>query len=135
MKNCRNGFPGIFRISCRFIPAHSCHRVVCLAFGVIPKLPGRRPPPPGLVQEFRHRFFPGKRATVFDKRLLPVTPLLVSAGIDELLELFVRHFIPIHPVVRELDWRDMEEALEVELCAPAWNPNHPFVDASIHYQR
>jgi hypothetical protein len=71
---------------------------------------------------------------VFDKRLLPVTPILVSSGIDELLELLICHLIPIHPVLREFDWRDMEEALEVELRAPARNPNHPIGDAPIHCQ-
>src|SRR6266568_554462 len=114
MENCRDGFPRIFCISCGFVPTHSYHRIICLAFRVIPQLPGRRPRPPGLVPEFRHGFFPGKRATVLDKRLLPVTPLLVSAGIDELPELFIGHLIPIHPEVRELDGWDMEEALEVE---------------------
>src|SRR5438445_6007091 len=129
--NSREIFARIFCVSCSFVPTYSGHRIIRLAFEEISYLPGRRSGPPGLVVEFRHGFFPGKRSAVLDKRFLPVTRFLVAAGVDELLELFIRHLMPIHPVVWDLDWWEIVEAFELEANSSAWNSNHPFGNGSI----
>src|SRR5882724_4636326 len=131
VENSREILPCIFCVSCSFVPTNSRHRIICLAFRKISYFPGRWSWPPGLVLEFRHGFFPGKRPAVLNKRLLPVTRFLVPAGVDELLELFIRHLVPIHPVVWDFNWREIVEAFKLEVNCSARNSNHPIGNGSI----
>src|SRR5205823_1992553 len=72
-------------------------------FRVRSKLPGRRARSAGCVAELLHRFGPFERSTARDDWLLPVLPLPISTGVDELLELAVRDFESIDPEVWHRD--------------------------------
>ena len=68
---------------------------------------------------------------ILNKRLLPVRRLLVATRVDELLELSIRHLVPIHPVVWDLDCCEIVEAFKVERNIATLDSYHSFGNASI----
>src|SRR5262249_15856295 len=65
------------------------------------KLPGGRPGPPRPIAKFRHGLIPRKDLPIFYESVFPVPAFLVTAPIDELLELLVGDFIVVEPVIIE----------------------------------
>src|SRR5207253_7321784 len=91
---------------CRgFEPAHAGHREFVLTFGMVAGHPGRRSRTSRAIAKTRDRLFEGERPASVGERFLPQLAPFVAALVDELLELAIRHLVPIDEVVGHFDPR------------------------------
>src|SRR5574340_1027376 len=88
----REALSGELRVSSRLKPAHTADGKFVLAFRIGSQLPGGGTGTPGGIAELPHRLFPGEGPSFLDERVLPVSAVLVSSPVYELLELSVCNF-------------------------------------------
>ena len=95
MRHRRQTLSREFSVCRRFVPAYAGHWIVVLPGRIRTRFPCGGSRSARRIHEPRDRLLPGKRATLIDKRNVPVLPALVAATIDELLEFAVGHLEPI----------------------------------------
>src|SRR5262245_55004830 len=91
------------RESSRLIPTHPCNGIILLTLRKASQFPGGRTRPTREVTKFCDGLSPRDFVAFLQKSMFPELPILVATVVDKSLELFVRHFVFVHPVVLQLD--------------------------------
>ena len=97
----REALSRIGRIGRGLVPAHADYGLLGSPFRIRAELPSRGSGPAGGIAKPADGVLPCDLAAIFDERLCPERSLAVTAGIDEGLELPVRHFVSVQPEVSQ----------------------------------
>ncbi len=121
----RQAFSGVLGIRRRLIPAHSRDRVLALALRISSTQPGGGTGLVRPVNELPHRLLPTELPSVLHERMLPVLPVPVAAGVDELLVLSVGNLVSVDKEIAQCPDRRFRGR----------HPHHPRRDAPLFVQR
>jgi hypothetical protein len=91
------------RVRGGFEPTNAADGKIASAFWIGAELPVGGAGAASRVHESAHGVLPLERAAAVQKGLLPVLPVLIASGVDELLVLGVGGFVAVEPEVLERD--------------------------------